>query len=486
MNKSYAYSWTKILAMFCLCSLVLAASFAVAQETTAGIQGNVKDPQGAAVNGATVEVTSPVLIGSKKTTTEAGYFRFANLPPGVYAITVSSTNFATQKQEGLRLETGVLPTLNFTLKVGQTTETVEVSAEAPIVEVAQSKKQATATQEIINALPKGRSFQSIIGFAPGARNEPLQGGYQIDGASNAENSYLIEGQDTGNIRTGLSNSNSPFEFVQEVQIKSSGFEAEYGGALGGVINVIQKRGTNAWHGEVYTYYSGDAFNAGNPQVLRRDPTTVANAATRLDQPAQVITPIKDHFRQVEPGFLVGGPIIKDRIWGFASFAPQYFDLTRAVNFSAASGTPGVHTVAQTQNTYYSYACVDALATKRIRAYGSWQYGYSRVTGLSLPAADNVGGQLNTSAGTSILNFAPDRGQVQPNVLFGAGADITLTQNLIATSRFGDFYQNFSDRGLPVGIRDVYLDSNYPYAPLSATANSKAICADATFATATST
>ncbi|MCU1286537.1 MAG: hypothetical protein JWO13_2887 [Acidobacteriales bacterium] len=457
MNKSSAYSWTKIVAMFCLCSLLLVASFAFAQETTAGIQGNIKDPQGAAVNGATVEVTSPVLLGTKKTTTDSGYFRFSNLPPGVYTVTVTAANFATQKQEGLKLETGVLPTLNFTLKVGSNTETVEVSSEAPLVEVAQSKKQATATQEIINALPKGRSFQSMIGFAPGARNEPLQGGYQIDGASNAENAYLIEGQDTGSLRTGLSNANSPFEFVQEVQIKSSGFEAEYGGALGGVINVVQKRGTNAWHGEVWTYYQGDAFNAGPSQTQRRDPSIAASTPLRLDSPIQYVTAKKDHFRQVEPGFMLGGPIVKNRIWGFASFAPQYFDLTRTVNFTAAAPQPGLHTFPQTQNTYYSYARVDALATKRIRVYGSWQYAYSRINGLTLPGADFTNGEVNTSATSAVTNFAADRGQVLPNVLFGAGADITITQNLIATSRWGDFYQNVSDRGLPAGTRYFYND-----------------------------
>lgn len=476
MNKNSAYSWTKFLAMFCLCSLV-SVSLAVAQEVTAGIQGTIKDSQGAVVNGATVEVTSPVLIGTKKSTTEAGYYRFANLPPGTYTITVTAANFATQRQENLKLETGVLPTINFTLKIGSTAETVEVSSQAPIVEVAQSKKQATATEEIIDALPKGRSFQSIIGFAPGAKNEPLQGGYQIDGASNAENSYLIEGQDTGSIRTGLSNANSPFEFVQEVQIKSSGFEAEYGGALGGVVNVVQKHGTNAWHGEVWTYYSGDAFNAAPAQVVRLVPSTsqTFTATTRSDRPFQVVTPIKDHFRQPEPGFAAGGPIIKDRIWGFASFAPQFFSLTRTIDstFIATPGgaQTGPRAFTQTQDTYYSYARLDALATQRIRVFGSWQYAYSRINGNALPGADWVGdtmvngvatGPVNSSASSNPNNFNNGIGQTQPNVLFGAGADITITPNLIATSRFGDFYQNFKDFGLPTGIRYTYRSSNYPY------------------------
>src|SRR5205085_4409134 len=125
----------------------------------------------------------------------------------------------------------------------------------------------------------------------------------------------------------------------------------------------------------------------------------------------------------------------------------------------ASTNPGVHTFRQVQNTYYSYARLDALATQRIRVYGSWQYAYSRLTGSALPAADNVNGELNTSAGTNPSNFAQDRGQDQPNVLFGAGADITITPNLVATSRFGRSYTNFLDLGLPIGIRYIYLYSN---------------------------
>src|SRR5439155_25034745 len=116
----------------------------------------------------------------------------------------------------------------------------------------------------------GRSFQSFIPFAPGARAEPLQGttggranGFQIDGASDGENVYMIDGVNVTQIQNGGVGKNFQADFIQEVQIKSSSFEAEYGGALGGVINAVPKHGSNEWHGEFLTYLRTNALNAND-------------------------------------------------------------------------------------------------------------------------------------------------------------------------------------------------------------------------------
>jgi hypothetical protein len=259
----------------CLTTLaaLLVVSLAVfAQETTGGIQGTVKDPQGAVVKDASVEVTSPSLIGKKTATTDsAGFYHFEQLPPGVYSISVHAHGFSPQIQNNLQLETGALPNVNFTLQVGETSSTIEVNAEGQLVDVTQSKVQTDVNRELLTALPKGRSFQSMIPFAPGARQEPLQGttanrtnGFQIDGASDSENAYLIDGIPTTNIQNGGVGKNFQDDFTQEVQVKSSSFEAEYGGAIGGVINAIPKRGSNGWHGEVKAYYQSSALMANDP------------------------------------------------------------------------------------------------------------------------------------------------------------------------------------------------------------------------------
>src|SRR5262249_38412696 len=148
---------------------------AKAQETTGGLQGTVKDPSGASVPGAQVEVKAADLVGTKQVAADsAGYYRFANLPPGNYTITVSAKGFATVKREVL-LEVGPLPTVDFTLEVGSSSTVVEVSAAAPLIDVTTNVTTTNLTQDVIDNIPHGRSFQSVIQFAPAARNEPLMG-----------------------------------------------------------------------------------------------------------------------------------------------------------------------------------------------------------------------------------------------------------------------------------------------------------------------
>ena len=259
----------------CLALLICVLAFsgsASAQETTGGIQGTVKDPQGAVIPGATVEVSSPALIGKKSATTDSGgFFHFEQLPPGIYSISVNATGFAPQTQSNLELRVGALPTVNLTMQVGGITQEVNVSAEAAVIDITQSKVQTNVTEEVLQNIPKLRSFQSVIPFAPGARQEPLQsaresriGGYQINGASDAENVYLIDGVNATDVQNGGVGKDFQTDFIQEIQIKSSSFEAEYGGALGGVINAVPKRGSNTWHGELKGYYQSGALNATDP------------------------------------------------------------------------------------------------------------------------------------------------------------------------------------------------------------------------------
>jgi hypothetical protein len=461
--------------------LLLPHSFS--QETTAGLQGYVKDQTGAVVPKAVAEVSSPALIGVKQMETDQwGHYRFANLPPGKYTLTVAVGGFRRYKLTGILLEAGRLPTIDVALQVGAIAETVEVSGTAPLVDATQSKVQTNLATDVISAVPKGRSFQTLIQFAPGARQEPLQStdggttrnstlGYQIDGASNSENSYLIEGMETASIQTGASAANAPFEFIQEVQIKSSGFEAEYGGALGGVVNVIQKRGGNSWQGSLVTYYQGDTFDSGPSRTLRRNPGVAPDFAHRLDGPAEYYQSKKDHYRFVEPGFETGGYLMKDRLWLFGSTVPRFVSIRRTINLTAKSGKPGLRDFIQNDNIYYSLGRVDFLATQKIRAYAAYQYNYRRANGMAFPAADSPYGQYNADATRDPDNFQAGDGLVQPNRVYTLGADITINPSLIATTRWGSFYQDNQHRGRPVGMRFIYQDSNYvqgfQYQPISA-------------------
>jgi hypothetical protein len=468
--------------------LLAIATTTLAQETTAGLQGYVKDQSGAVVAGATVEILGPALLGTKKVESDtSGFYRFTSLPPGTYSVTVSAKGFKAVKHGGIVLDVGRLPNVDIQVEVGVASEVVEVSAAAPLVDIASSKVQTNVTQDILASVPAGRSFQSVIQFAPGARAEPLQGGpagsstvpgqmgFQVDGSGNSENSYLIEGQETGDVRNGAANTNVPMEFIQEVVVKSSGFEAEHGGALGGVINVIQKRGSNEWHGSVFTYFQGDNLDAGPNPLLRRDPTTTADATTFLDQPAQFIQPKKDHYRNWEPGFEAGGDLIKNRVWVFLSTVPRLERLSRTVNMSG-----GTRTFSESNNTYYSLARLDAKATEKIHLFGSWQTDYQRGNGanfqggtgplvLTLPDADNVGGQTNATAGSPVDSFNNGIGFVRPSLIYNFGADVAISPSVVFTTRVGRMYNDYQDRGIPSGVRYYYRDTTYPYATGNATA-----------------
>jgi hypothetical protein len=483
-------------------ALTASQQSAYSQETTGGLQGSVKDPSGAVVAGADVKVTTPTLVGFKEVVTDsAGYYRFANLPPGTYTIVIKAQGFETLKRDNVVLEVGHLPTVNLTLSIGQVNSVVEVTTAGPMIDETTTTTLTNIPQEVLQNIPHGTSFQSVIQFAPAARNEPLEGsnsmsngsggaspgsssnggafGYSIAGGADSENSYLVEGQETANLIGGYSHTNVPMDFIQEVQMKTSGVEAEYGGALGGVVNVIMQKGTNNWHGSLFTSYQNGAMNGSPNGISRYDPSSSGSAQTwGLSDPTyQNYQPIRPHTGDVFPGFTIGGPLagilpkvvadsmydrIKDRIFLFAAFNPDYNAYEQRVNYGPTNG--GVTPFSQNTHTEYATARIDAEVTQKIRVFGSWLSQGQRQAGEALPIADSTQGYFNTSTGcygsatTSsnpcISNGIPafayghNLGYSAPNLTLNTGADITLTNSLVATTRFGYYFENYHDFGYP--------------------------------------
>ncbi|WP_263408100.1 TonB-dependent receptor [Terriglobus tenax] len=469
-NLTYALRQLAVgLSLFVFAILAVPASFA--QETTAAIQGVITDPTGAVVAGATVEATSEKLLQARRVTTDnRGYYRLSALPPGVYTLTVSGQGM-TAKATNLQLNAGDLPSLNLKMAVGAET-IIDVTDTLAIVDVTQSKVETTVSNEILQEIPKGRSFASVIPFAPGSRQEPLQstssnrnGGFQIDGASDSENVYSSDGVNISSVKSGGVGVSIPMEFVQDVQVKSSSFEAEYGGALGGVINIIQPRGTNNWHGSLFGYYRSSALNA-NDQCGFQGPNyyTLYNtscglrsvpgqgAVGRIDAPYEYYIARQDHYRIVDPGFTIGGPLLKDRLSLFASYVPDFIRIRRDANFTATN--PGPRTFYQNTDTHFAFARVDYSATSKLHLFANWTNAITRSVG-QLPNPESKIGQTNSSATTDPTTFRADGGWVAPSAVYSFGADYTINSTTLATVRYGYSFQNNGSRGTAQGLRYLY-------------------------------
>ena len=139
------------------------------------------------------------------------------------------------------------------------------------IDTTDSKVQTTITRALIDKLPSGTSFTSLLKISPGTRPEPLSGGFQVDGASGSENTFIIDGQPVENFRTGTLNgvNNIPTSLVSELQIKTGGFEAEHGGASGGVISVATKSGSNEFRGNAGTAFETSKLQPSPRNILSR-------------------------------------------------------------------------------------------------------------------------------------------------------------------------------------------------------------------------
>ncbi|HLX72893.1 MAG TPA: carboxypeptidase regulatory-like domain-containing protein, partial [Verrucomicrobiae bacterium] len=444
----------------------------------------MKDPSGAVVPNAKVVVTASTLVGEKSLETDgSGYYRFANLPPGTYTITVTGSGFETAKRE-LVLAVGHLPTVDFVLEIGKASQVVEVNSATAVIDTTTNVTTTNVTEGVINSVPHGLSFQSIIQFAPAARNEPLMGtnttvaqtsfgaassngngagqagsmsngggqGFSVGGGSDSENSYLVEGQETANLIGGFSHTNVPFDFIQEVEIKNSGIQSEHGGALGGVVNVIMKKGTNQYHGSVFAQFENDAMDANQiPPVARYNPLSSQTPTSwgLTDPQFQEYVPKKDHFSNVLPGFTLGGPILKDRIFAFVGFNPWIQNDERSVNYDQTGGLGlGVVKFAQNTRTYYTNARIDAAITQKLRVFSSWLYQLQKQYGESLPFPDSSQGFFNASSTIAPSTYSHNLGFTAPNSTTNVGVDYSVTPRLILTGRFGYYFENYHDFGYP--------------------------------------
>ena len=325
-----------------------------AQSSTSGdIAGIVRDPNGAPVAGATVVANGPQ--GARAATTDAsGSYLVEFLTPGSYDVTATAQGFQPVTQRGVSVRLGTRVTLNMALSpMAETTETVTITATAPTVDTSTTSVSTNIGQDIIGNIPTARTFTGLVALAPGVSDPGdaalgAQGNNpSISGASGLENNYIINGVNITNQGYGSVGSYSGtygslgtgvnFDFIDSVQIKSAGFEAEYGEALGGIINVITKRGSNEFHGSVFGNTEPQELQSSRRKLFLRD----SEYAT-----ADIVG---EAYSDV--GVTVGGPLVKDKAFFFVAVNPQQTSVVREAPAGFPLAALGKETTKRTRNAY---------------------------------------------------------------------------------------------------------------------------------------
>ncbi len=415
--------------ILCVGLLVSLGLLASAQVPTGKIFGTITDEQGMALPGVAVEATSPKLIGKGTAISDDnGVYRIFALTPGLYKVTFVLKGFKTVTREGIVIEVEQSVKLNVSMQIGAIEEEVTVIGQSPLIDVKSTVKGMTMTKQVFEVLPRGRDFDTLIAAVPGVQNEPMLSGVSVDGASGAENMFYVDGTDITNVYLGVRGQSVAFEFVDEVQVKASGYQAEFGGSLGGVIHVITRQGGNAFHGDVIAYYSGSRLNGKERDTLRLNPYDI-NIAEYINYQDLYG---KDKVDRIEAGFNLGGYIVKDRLWFYGSFLPVYDTSTRHVKFD-----PSLIEGNYTRRDYFWNFLVKLTSQpfKFVRLGASFVSNLNNYKG-DLPPRDGTGNPEDRWK---------DYGFRFPYWTAAAYADFTIGNNLLFSLRGGTFYSNQTDQ-----------------------------------------
>jgi hypothetical protein len=288
---------------------VIDPTLAEAGGSTGAIQGVITDGKtGEKLAGVTVIVTSPALSQTQTAITdENGYYQVGQLPPGDYLVTFYYADITVERsgiRVGIDKTTPVYQKLNMAAAGG---ETIKIQDTAPTIDPTSTTQGITIDKNYIKNIPvPGRTFESALGAAAGSQNDGA--GVSFSGSSSLENQYFVDGVNTTGLTYGTVGSPVINDFIEEIEVITGGYNAEYGRATGGVVNVVTKSGSNEFKGSVFGYWQ--------PGILTAEAKTTPQNATSID-----IT--GDLAFDADFGFELGGPIIKDKLWFYVGFAPAF-------------------------------------------------------------------------------------------------------------------------------------------------------------------
>ena len=274
-------------------------------QTTGSLVGRAADESGGVLPGVTVEAKSPALQGARVAVTDGvGRYRLTLLPPGLYTVAFALPGFALETKSAVAVGLGNESTLDIVLRPAATASVV-VTGEAPVVDTGSTNLGANLTSRAIETLPTGRNYSSVVQVVPGTSSDAdprnqTQSTITVYGSSGAENAFYIDGINTTGVEYGFQGKELNYEFIQEINVKTGGYEAEFGRSTGAIINVITKSGSNEFHGDVFGYLDSNSLRASAKPVVSTGGTVTG-------------------FRREDYGADLGGFLWKDRIWFFGAY-----------------------------------------------------------------------------------------------------------------------------------------------------------------------
>ena len=313
MRKSSALAIAFAIAIFISC-----ANSAFAQGAAAAqLNGTVTDASGGSVAGAAISLRNTnTNTTSTATSNDRGFYFIANLTPGNYELKVSYTGFASYTQTGIVLTVGQAATINVGLQVESQGARVVVTTEAPTIEPTKTEISQIVNSQQIGSLPiSGRLFTDFALLTPGVATSRTSLGttfteyeatqISFGGMRSFSNEITVDGADFVNSASGIQRSTPPQESVQEFRVVNNSFGAEYGRAIGGIVNIVTKGGTNDFHGSAYEYFQNQALDSLN--LLQKK------------EPGLQQQNLPDRLQQNQFGGTLGGPISKDKTFFFINY-----------------------------------------------------------------------------------------------------------------------------------------------------------------------
>ncbi|HUS05157.1 MAG TPA: carboxypeptidase regulatory-like domain-containing protein [Bryobacteraceae bacterium] len=418
--------------------LVLVAVFLTAtlfaQERFGEINGTAMDATGAVLPNATVTLThrDTNKVYTSKTNNDGAYI-VRDLDPGHYRVRVDATGFTSYEVPDVNVQAGRVLRVDANMQVGGTQQSVQVTEAAPLIDVTTTGVSHNVNAEEFNRMPKSRTFQSLAITSPNVNVGDVEGGIQVNGASGAENNFIVDGISTNSLIEGQSRQNAAFEILEEVQVKTAGIEAQYGGATGGVISAITRTGGNSFHGDLHYYYYGNKINAGPVKRLFMDPVNLTTVTYEQDH--------KNPNNNNEFGYALGGRIIKDKLFFFSAATPRF------QNREATYLTSDQQRVTLKQDARYwqAYNKISWDPFTKLRTNFGWLWSPSNTAG-TLVGYSGTGNYTTGTAASLLPNQV--RGSFSPQSNYSGNIDFAPTATSLLSFRGAYFYDNYKSIGVP--------------------------------------